>query len=197
MYTYNLIRLEFLFLWGLFTCFSIPSADSSGFNQVMADSVSDDRQFINQSNNCGGDSNCNNELLIQDYTISKDGELIASTSNQNATQINNCFNQNCANVGILTNNVFESETLEPGSQDLYQECDTSDGPNCLNTNSLIISGSAVNKAFLDYVASQSIQNNTENANEIESINNIRFYNNNNYNYNFLTNIKSPYLTNRI
>lgn len=165
MYLSNL-RLVFLFLWGIFTCFSVPSADSSGFDQVMADLVSDDRQLIKQSNNCGGDANCNNELLIQDYTISKNGELIASTSNQTATQINNCFNQNCANVGILTNNVFESETLEGRSHDLYQECNTSDGPNCQNVNSLTISGTAVNKSFLDYVASQSIQNTTVNDTEI-------------------------------
>ena len=62
----------------------------------------------------------------------------------------------------MTNTVFAnpgSDIYSTVSQDLYQTCDTSDGPICSNINSLTISGPALSNTFLEYVAGQSLENN--------------------------------------
>jgi len=143
----------------------LGASTTGGIDPVTGDVVADYSQESDQINECGGTANCQNQLQILYSAIAKDGAsgagYIESTSDQSAYQANYCYDQNCANSGILTNTVFAptgSEVYSTVSQDLYQVCTTSSGPNCQNVNSLTISGSAVNNAFLAYTASQDIDN---------------------------------------
>jgi hypothetical protein len=99
-----------------------------------------ENQIIKQSNTCGDIANCQNELSIHDFTISK--ESTSSNSEQTVTQINKCSqDQTCLNSVNQANNVFEEDTAtedSTGPQNIYQSCGPDDGPVCLNSNNMFV-----------------------------------------------------------
>lgn len=104
------------------------------------DLIIGDNQIIEQSNICGDMANCQNELSIHDFTISK--EDTPSNSEQTVTQINECSqDQACLNSVNKVNNVFGEDTATGDStvsHNIYQSCGPDDGPVCLNTNNMFV-----------------------------------------------------------
>ena len=109
------------------------------------DLIIEDNQIIKQSNTCGEMATCQNELSIQDFTISK--EDTPSNSDQTLTQLNECIQgQVCVNSANIVNDVFGEDTATGNttvSQNLYQSCGPDDGPVCLNTNNMFVDISKV------------------------------------------------------
>ena len=137
MYIFN-SRLIFFFIFVSITSISLTSA--SGFELMNKDLIIEDNQIIKQSNTCEEMANCQNELSIHDFTISKEGSL--SNSDQTLTQINECIQgQVCLNSANIVNDVFGEDTATGDStvsQNLYQSCGPDDGPVCLNTNNMFV-----------------------------------------------------------
>ena len=137
MYIFN-SRLIFLYIFVSITSISLTSA--SGFEPMNKDLIIEDNQIIKQSNTCGEMANCQNELSLHDFTISKEGSL--SNSNQTLTQITECNeDQICVNSANIVNDIFREDTAigdSTVSQNLYQSCGPDDGPVCLNTNNMFV-----------------------------------------------------------
>ena len=131
-------RSVFLFIFVSITSISLTSV--SGFEPMNKDLIIEDNQIIKQSNTCGEMANCQNELSLHDFTISKEGSL--SNSNQTLTQITECNeDQICVNSANIVNDIFREDTAigdSTVSQNLYQSCGPDDGPVCLNTNNMFV-----------------------------------------------------------
>ncbi|MCC2648741.1 MAG: hypothetical protein K0S93_150 [Nitrososphaeraceae archaeon] len=137
-------RIVFLFIFVSITS-SISLTFASGFEPMDRDLIIEDNQIINnqiikQSNTCGDMANCQNELSIHDFTISK--EDTSSNSEKTVTQINECSqDQTCLNSVNKVNNVFGEDTPTGDStvsENIYQSCGPDDGPVCLNTNNMFV-----------------------------------------------------------
>jgi hypothetical protein len=145
------------------TLFSNPFDGSGTVN-------ADYSQIVDQENNCIDEANCVNQATVRYFALADDGSVVNSISDQTVTQFNQCSDANCANTGILFNTVGAQGTAVINSevtQNLEQSCIRTSG-NCLNFNDMSVSASG-SSGFLDYLATQNVQNTNQNNDGTSSI----------------------------
>jgi hypothetical protein len=160
MYLY-ISKLVFLFLFGFLSCSDVISI--YGYDPLNGDLLTHQQQTINQTNSCEGNANCINQAMIRYFALADDGSFVTSTSNQTVTQLNQCSDANCNNNALMTNLVAGTGTAVINSdvtQNLEQTCSITSG-NCNNFNELTVSATG-SSGFLDYVATQNVQNTNQN-----------------------------------